>query len=88
MRKPGDADVTDGPVSEFMSSTGLLLMFGAVIAFVMGIAAFGMGSVGFATLAMVAALVSFSASLLCFVVDGRRIEAAEAALPFPSMLRR
>ena len=36
---------------------------------------------------VVAALLSFAASLVCFTVDARRIEAAEAALPFPSMLR-
>jgi hypothetical protein len=87
MSKPGRGDVDD-PMNEAMSSTGLLLMFAAVIGFVMGLAVFGMGSSGFATLVLVAALASFCASLVCFMADAQREDAADAALPFPSMLRR
>lgn len=78
---------TEVPASEAVASTGLLLMFAAVIGVVMGVSLFGMGSAAAATAVVAAALLSFAASLVCFTVDARRIEAAEAALPFPSMLR-
>jgi hypothetical protein len=41
----------------------------------------------FATVCCVIAIVSFVSSITCFIADGKRLEAAEATLPFPSMLR-
>jgi hypothetical protein len=79
---------SDDPMTEVAATAGLLLMFTAVIGVVMGVAVFGMGSVALATAVIVMALMSFVASLACFMVDARRHERAEAALPFPSMLRR
>ncbi|BBY26045.1 hypothetical protein GCM10023114_27100 [Mycolicibacterium sediminis] len=79
---------TEVPASEAVASTGLLLMFAAVIGVVMGVSLLGMGSAAGATAVIVAAMLSFAASIVCFAVDARRVEAAEAGLPFPSMLRR
>jgi hypothetical protein len=84
-----DQDVggVEDPVAEVVATVGLLLMFVAVIGFVMGVTSFGLGGDVFATVCCAIAAISFVGSLACFVVDGKRLEAAEAALPFPSMLR-
>ena len=79
---------TDDPMTEVAATAGLLLMFAAVIGVVLGVAVFAMGSVALATAVIAMALTSFVARLACFMVDARRHERAEAALPFPSMLRR
>ncbi len=62
-------------------------MFVAVIGFVMGVASFGLGGDVFGTVCCVIAAVSFVGSIACFVVDGKRLDRANAALPFPSTLR-
>ena len=66
---------------------GLLLVFVAVIGTVMGVTSFALGGNVFATVCCAIALVSFVGSIACFIADGKRFEAAEASLPFPSMLR-
>lgn len=77
--------------SEATASAGLLLMFAAVIGLAVGLATLGVGSGGFATVVIVAAVTSFFASLACFFVDARRAEIAaelvEVSVPFPSTLR-
>jgi hypothetical protein len=75
------------PVAEVVATAGLLLMFVAVIGIVMGVTSFGLDGDVFATVCCAIAAVSFVGSLVCFIVDGKRLEAAEAALPFPSTLR-
>ena len=65
----------------------ITLMFVAVISLVMGMASFGLGSHVFGAISCAIAAVSFVGSLACFVIDGKRLAAAEEALPFPSMLR-
>ena len=84
-REVGD-DVED-PIAAVLATLGLLLMFVSVISLVMGVASFGLGGNVFATISCAIAAVSFIGSLACFVIDGKRIAAAEEALPFPSMLR-
>jgi hypothetical protein len=79
-------DVQD-PVAEVVATGGLLLVFVAVIGTVMGVTSFALGGNVFATVCCVIALVSFVGSIACFVADGKRLEAAEATLPFPSMLQ-
>jgi multisubunit Na+/H+ antiporter MnhF subunit len=79
-------DVQD-PVAEVVATGGLLLVFVAVIGTVMGVTSFALGGNVFATVCCVIALVSFVGSIACFIADGKRLEAAEATLPFPSMLR-
>ena len=82
MVEPSGQDVVkhvDDPMAEVVATTGLLLMFVAVIGMVMGIAAFGMGSGALGAIVVVIAVVSFSVSLACFVIDARRLERAEAA---------
>jgi hypothetical protein len=58
-----------------------------VISLVMGVASFGLGGDVFATISCAIAAMSFVGSIACFVIDGKRLAAAEVALPFPSMLR-
>lgn len=75
----------DDPTSEFLATSGLLTMLGAVVATVIGIVALGSG--GFATAGILGAvaLLSFVASLVCFAADSNRSD--ETPLPFPSWLR-
>ncbi|MDT5238743.1 MAG: hypothetical protein QOG79_4748 [Mycobacterium sp.] len=75
------------PVAEVVATIGLLLMFVAVIGIVLGVTSFGLGGGVFATVCCAIAAISFVGSLACFVIDGKRLDAAEDALPFPSMLR-
>jgi hypothetical protein len=86
MTDPEDLGVQD-PVAEVVATAGLLLMFVAVIGIVMGVTSFGLDGDVFATVCCAIAVVSFVGSIGCFIADGKRLEAAEAALPFPSMLR-
>jgi hypothetical protein len=67
----------DDPMTEIAATAGLLLMFTAVIGVVISVAVFSMGSVVFATVVIVMALMSFIASLACFIADARRTERAE-----------
>ncbi|HEV7420177.1 MAG TPA: hypothetical protein VGO30_10050 [Mycobacterium sp.] len=75
------------PVAEVVATAGLLLMFVAVIGIVMGVTSFGLGGNVFAAVCCAVALVSFVGSLACFIADGKRLDAAEAALTLPSALR-
>ena len=84
-REFGD-DVED-PIAAVLATLGLLLVFVSVISLVMGVASFGLGGNVFATVSCAIAGVSFIGSLACFVIDGKRIAAAEEVLPFPSTLR-
>jgi hypothetical protein len=84
-REFGD-DVED-PIAAVLATVGLLLVFVSVISLVMGVASFGLGGNVFATVSCAIAGVSFIGSLACFVIDGKRIAAAEEVLPFPSTLR-
>ena len=59
-------------------SVGLLLNVGALIAFAVSLAAMGTGHGPLGGLVATAAVVGFIASLVCFVLDGRRVAAAEA----------
>jgi uncharacterized membrane protein len=77
----------DDPVAELVATLGLLLMFVAVIGLVMGVTSFGLGGDVFAVVCCAIAVISFVGSVACFVVDGKRLDAAKDALPFPSMLR-
>jgi hypothetical protein len=77
----------EDPIAAVLATLGLLLMFVAVISLVMGVASFGLGGDVFATISCVIAAISFVGSLACFIIDGKRLAAAEEALPFPSMLR-
>ncbi|KAA0082381.1 hypothetical protein CIW52_15315 [Mycolicibacterium sp. P9-64] len=79
-------DVED-PMATVLATLGLLLMFVAVISLVMGLASLGLGGHVFGVVSCVIAVVSFVGSLACFLTDGKRLAAAEAGLPFPSMLR-
>lgn len=76
MVEPSGQDVGD-PMAEVVATTGLVLMFVAVIGVVMGVAAFGMGSGALAAIVVAIAVVSLCASLACFVIDARRLERAE-----------
>ena len=77
----------DDPVAEVVATAGLLLMFVAVIGTVMGVASFALGGDVFGVVCCVIAAVSFVGTVACFVVDGKRLERANTALPFPSTLR-
>jgi hypothetical protein len=77
----------EDPIAAVLATLGLLLMFVAVIGLVMGVASFGLGGGVFATISCAIAALSFVGSIACFVIDGKRISAAEETLPFPSMLR-
>jgi hypothetical protein len=77
----------EDPIAAVLATLGLLLMFVAVISLVMGVASFGLGGDVFATISCGIAAISFVGSLACFIIDGKRLAAAEEALPFPSMLR-
>jgi hypothetical protein len=76
---------TDDPTAEFLATSGLLTMLGAVVATVIAIVALGTGSVPTAAVLGAVALLSFAASLVCFAADSKRSD--EAPLPFPSWLR-
>jgi hypothetical protein len=85
-----DQDVVDSqvdPVAEVVATAGLLLMFVAVIGIVMGAASFGLGGDVFAISCCAIAVLSFLGSLACFIFDGKRLDHAQTALPFPSTLR-
>lgn len=82
-----DAGGLEDPIAAVLATLGLLLMFVAVISLVMGMASFGLGGHVFGTISCAIAVTSFVGSLACFVIDGKRLAAAEEALPFPSMLR-
>ncbi|MCW2557185.1 MAG: hypothetical protein JWP55_1149 [Mycobacterium sp.] len=82
-----EVDGAHDPIAEVVATLGLLLMFVAVITLVIGLTSFGLGGSVFAAVSCAIAAVSFVGSLVCFVVDGKRIAATEDALPFPSMLR-
>jgi len=84
-----DQEVSDleDPIAAVLATLGLLLMFVAVISLVMGVASFGLGGDVFATISCAIAAMSFVGSIACFVIDGKRLAAAEEVLPFPSMLR-
>jgi hypothetical protein len=77
----------EDPIAAVLATLGLLLMFVSVISLVMGVASFGLGGDVFATISCAIAAMSFVGSIACFVIDGKRLAAAEVALPFPSMLR-
>jgi hypothetical protein len=83
-RELGEAE---DPIAAVLATLGLILMFVSVITLVMGVASFGLGGSVFAMISCGIAAVSFIGSLACFVIDGKRIAAAEETLPFPSMLR-
>jgi hypothetical protein len=84
-----DQEVGDleDPIAAVLATFGLLLVFVSVISLVMGVASFGLGGGVFATISCAIAAMSFVGSITCFVIDGKRISAAEETLPFPSMLR-
>lgn len=84
-----DREFGDGedPIAAVLATLGLLLMFVSVIGLVMGLASFGLGGHVFGVVSCAIAAASFVGSLACFVIDGKRLAAAEEALPFPSMLR-
>jgi hypothetical protein len=77
----------DDPVAEVVATAGLLLMFVAVIGAVLGVAAFALGGGVFGVVCCVIAVVSFVGTVACFVFDGKRLDRAKTALPFPSTLR-
>ena len=82
-----DPTEVDDPVAEVVATAGLLLMFVAVIGTVMGVASFGLGGGVFGMVCCAIAAVSFVGAIACFVVDGKRLDRAQTALPFPSTLR-
>ncbi len=57
---------TDAPASEAMATTGLFLNFASVIAITVSLASWGASDVVIATVAGVAALLTFVLSLVCF----------------------
>jgi hypothetical protein len=75
------------PIAEVVATAGLLLMFVAVIGAVLGLASFGLGGGVFGAVCCAIAAVSFVGAVACFVVDGKRLDRAKTALPFPSTLR-
>jgi hypothetical protein len=77
-------DVAD-PTAEILATSGLLTMMGAVMAAVIAAAALGEGSDVMAGVLGAVALISFTASVVCFAADSSRAE--RAPLPFPSWLR-
>jgi hypothetical protein len=68
----------DDPVAEAVGTTGLILNMIAVIAFALCLAGLGMSSATLAVAAGVVAVVSFTASLMILVADGKRADNAEA----------
>jgi hypothetical protein len=75
----------DDPTAEFLATSGLITLLGAVVAAVISVVALGNGSLVMAGVLGGTALISLAASLACFATDSRRSE--EAPLPFPSWLR-
>jgi hypothetical protein len=72
--RPTAEDANPGPVSEAPGTIGLLLNIGAVVAFALSLAAFGLGQSVVAGSMMSAALLSFVASLVCFAADGSHLD--------------
>lgn len=64
--------------SEATSTVGLMLMVGAVVGFALALSSFTLGG-GSALWVMALATASFTASLVCFVVDAQRSADAEVA---------
>lgn len=74
---PAMTERADEPVSDVLSSAGLFLNVGAVLTFAIGLAGLSMSAAAVATVATAAAL--FAASLVCFAVAGRRVDAHRSA---------
>ena len=68
------AAATDHPIVEAVSTLGLFMMVLAVIGLPVCLAALTAGSPVLAATTGVVALVSFVASMACFVVDNRRLD--------------
>jgi hypothetical protein len=75
----------DDPTSEFLATSGLVTIMGAVMAAVIAVVTLGQGNVALAGVLGTVAVVSFVVSLACFISDSNRAE--QAPLPFPSWLR-
>ncbi|MGE0215249.1 hypothetical protein [Mycolicibacterium sp.] len=56
----------DDPFNEAVATTGLFLIIGAIIAVAVALASWGLSETLLAVLAGTVALVSFTASILCF----------------------
>ncbi len=65
----------DEPRVEALSTVGLLLNVAAVFAFAMGLAGLSTGRNALAAATMAVAVLTFAASLVCFAVGGRRLDA-------------
>ncbi len=75
----------DDPATEILATGGLITLLGAVMAAVIAVVALGDGNLAMAGILGGVALISFAASLTCFVADSSRSEGTP--LPFPSWLR-
>lgn len=69
----------DDPYSEAVATTGLFLIITAIIAVAFSLASWGMSETAMAALAGVLALLSFTASILCFKSQATEHTEAKAA---------
>jgi hypothetical protein len=75
----------DDPAGEFLATTGLITMLGAVFAAVIAVVELSGGNLAISVGLGALAVFSFAASLVCFAVDSNQADGAP--LPFPSWLR-
>jgi hypothetical protein len=75
----------DNPSAEFLATSGLVTMLGAVVAGVIAVVTLSGGNVAASAALGALAALSFAVSLACFAADSGRSE--DGALPFPSWLR-
>ncbi|HEY7051100.1 MAG TPA: hypothetical protein VH496_03065 [Mycobacterium sp.] len=66
------------PVAEAIGTTGLMLNMVAVIAFALCVASLGTGTTAFAVGAGAVALISFAASLVILMLDGKRSDDSDS----------
>lgn len=65
----------DDPFTETLATTGLFLLVTAIIAVAFGLASWGMSETLMAVLAGVAAVLSFTASIMCFKAQSTELPA-------------
>ncbi|UGT94314.1 LapA family protein [Mycobacterium ostraviense] len=74
-------------IDDALHAPGLVVVAGAVLAFVVSIANFALGQVGLGLAAAIGGLLSFGAGLAWLAMERRRVREAERQRPFDHQQR-
>lgn len=78
MSEPAEATISSDPFNETVATTGLFLLLTAIISLAFALASWGLSETWIAAFAGAIALVSFAASIFCFMAQAVDVPPATA----------